>query len=141
MIDRAKIGIDTFREGYNCSQSVLVAFEDVVSLSKEQLLDIGVALGGGFARTRNLCGAVNAMGIIYGLVKKVDKAQAYKEMQAPIEAFKKRFSSINCSEILKGVEVTSGFIPEDRTEKYYATRPCEFVVEYSIKLIQNLLNC
>ena len=70
MIDRAKLGVNAFRQGYNCSQSVLVAFEDIVSLNREQLLSIGASLGGGFARTRNLCGAVNAMGIIYGLVKK-----------------------------------------------------------------------
>lgn len=139
MIDRAKIGIDTFRQGYNCCQAVLVAFEDMVDIDKELLLNIGSALGGGFARTRNLCGAVNAMGIVYGLVKKTDKVQAYKELQLPIEEFKQKFSSINCSEILKGVEVTSGFVPEERTPKYYATRPCEFVVEHCIRVIEKYL--
>jgi len=135
MSNRAKIGVEAFREGYNCSQSVLVAFEDLISLNKQQLLDIGSALGGGFARTRNLCGAVNAMGIIFGLIRKVDKAEAYKEMQPLINDFTNKFSSINCKEILKGVEVTSGFVPEQRTENYYATRPCEFVVEYCINLL------
>jgi len=139
MIDRAKLGINAFRQGYNCSQSVLVAFEDIVSLNKEQLLSIGASLGGGFARTRNLCGAVNAMGIIYGLVKKVDKAVAYKDMQEPINEFISVFSSINCKDILKGVEVTKGFVPEERTKKYYATRPCEYVVEFCIRTIEKYL--
>ncbi len=135
MIDRAKKGVDCFREGYNCCQAVLIAYEDLIGLPKDLLLNIGTALGGGFSRTRNLCGAVNAMGIVYGLIKKVDKKQAYAEMKAPLEEFSSIYKSINCKDILKGVPVTEGVIPEERTEKYYATRPCEKVVEDAIKII------
>lgn len=139
MIDRAKKGVDLFREGYNCCQAVLGAFEDLVNLPKETLLNIGSALGGGFGRTRNLCGAVNAMGIVYGLIKKVDKKQAYADMKTPIDEFCSIYGSVNCKEILKGVPVTAGVVPEERTEKYYATRPCERVVEDAIKIISKLV--
>ena len=139
MSQRAKIGVDNFRQGFNCAQSVLLAFEDLVNIDKNTLLNIGVALGGGFARTRNLCGAVNAMGIVYGLVVKPDKAKAYAEMQDPINEIKSIFGSINCCEMLKGVSVTSGFVPQERTETYYATRPCEKVVEKSILALEKIL--
>ena len=136
---RVKKGVDCFRQSYNCCQAVLVAFEDVLGLSRDVLLDIGSGLGGGFARTRNLCGAVNAMGIVYGLIKKTDKKQAYIELQTPIDKFTKLYGSINCKEILKGVPVTDGAVPEERTAKYYAVRPCERVVEDAIRLISEIL--
>ncbi len=139
MKDRVIKGVNCFRKGYNCCQAVLVAFEDLVSLPEEILLNIGSALGGGFARTRNLCGAVNAMGIVYGLVKKVDKKQSYAEMKPIIENFTSIYKSINCGEILKGVPVTDGVVPEERTEKYYAVRPCEKIVEDAIKIVLKYL--
>lgn len=136
---RVKKGVDCFRQSYNCCQAVLVAFEDLINLPKEVLYNIGAGLGGGFARTRNLCGAVNAMGIVYGLIKKTDKKQAYADLQIPIDRFIQKYKSINCRDILKGVTVTDGCVPEERTEQYYATRPCERVIEDAIKLISELL--
>jgi len=72
MNERVKIAVDSFRNGYNCAQSVLVAFSDLTGFKSEDLLAMGSALGGGFCRTRNLCGAVNAVGILYGLITKTD---------------------------------------------------------------------
>lgn len=137
--DRVKKGVDCFRQSYNCCQAVLVAFEDEIPLSRDVLLNIGRGLGGGFARTRNLCGAVNAMGIVYGLIIKSDKKQAYADLQIPIEEFTQKYSSINCKDILKGVPITKGVVPEERTERYYATRPCERVVEDAIRIISKLV--
>lgn len=142
MNERVKIAVDSFRNGYNCAQSVLVAFSDLTGFKSEDLLNMGSALGGGFCRTRNLCGAVNAVGILYGLITKTDdKAKAYGEMQTMIANFLMKYGSLNCGDLLKGVSVTKGCVPQERTEQYYAERPCERIIEDCVKILQEYLKC
>ena len=139
-MSRIEKAVDYFKMGYNCSQAVLLAFEDDINLPQETLLKIGASLGGGFARTRNLCGAVNGMGIVYGLLTNTtDKAIAYKEMQDLISDFTDVFKDINCNQLLKNVEVTPGFIPEERTDDYYKKRPCAKVVAYCVAILEKRL--
>ena len=139
-MSRIDKGVDYFKSGYNCAQAVLLAFEDDINLPQETLLKIGSSLGGGFARTRNLCGAVNGMGIVYGLLSNTtDKAIAYQEMQDLINDFKSIFKDINCNQLLKNVEVTTGFIPEERTDEYYKKRPCAKVVACCVAILEKRL--
>lgn len=60
---------DNFRKGYNCCQSVLLTFQDILQLNEQTILKIGSGLGGGLARMREVCGCVSAMGIIAGFIK------------------------------------------------------------------------
>ena len=139
-MNRIEKGVDYFKMGYNCAQAVLLAFEDDLNLPQETLLKIGAGLGAGFARTRNLCGAVNGMGIVYGLLTNTtDKAKAYQEMQDLISDFTSIFKDINCGQLLKNVEVTPGFIPQERTDDYYKTRPCAKVVACCIGILEKRL--
>ncbi len=141
-MDRITKAVDLFKNGYNCAQSVLGAFSDVTNLNEDILLSMGSSLGGGYARTRNLCGAVNAMGIIYGLATSCkDKSIAYGEMQSIISSFLGTYNTVNCSELLKGVKVTKGFVPQERTTKYYESRPCLKIIEDCVKLLQEKLKC
>lgn len=141
-MNRTTKAVECFKKGFNCAQSVLVAFSDVVNLSDDMLLEMGSALGGGYARTRNLCGAVNAMGIIYGLATSCkDKAKAYDEMQDVIDKFLEAYKNVNCAELLKGIRLTKGVIPQERTDEYYQQRPCLKIVEDCVKLLEEKMRC
>ena len=45
-----------FREGYNCSQSVFLAFSDIYGLDEELALRIASSFGAGMGRMREVCG-------------------------------------------------------------------------------------
>lgn len=145
-MDRKQKAYDLFFEGYNCAQAVVGAFDDVLKIDKEKLLNIAIAFGGGFARTRNICGAVSAMGIVVGLFrvnKKMDandKAGVYKDVQNMIEEFKEKNSSENCAVLLKDINnITQGYVPQVRDTSYYETRPCIKFVLDAVEILDKYL--
>lgn len=145
-MDRKQKAYDLFFEGYNCAQAVVGAFDDVLKIDKEKLLNLSIAFGGGFARTRNICGAVSAMGIVVGLFRAnkkmdaTDKAGVYKDVQAMIEEFKEKNSSDNCGILLKDIDnITQGYIPQVRDNTYYETRPCIKFVLDAVEILDKYL--
>ena len=50
-----------FQQGYNCAQSVAVAFAPEMGLSEETAARLASAFGGGMGRMREVCGAVSGM--------------------------------------------------------------------------------
>ena len=60
---------NNFREGYNCAQSVLLAFANQVGLKEDEALKLASSFGGGMGRLREVCGAVSAMFMIAGILK------------------------------------------------------------------------
>ena len=51
-----------FREGYNCAQSVLLAFGDLTGLEEDMAAKLASSFGGGLGRMREVCGAVSGAG-------------------------------------------------------------------------------
>jgi len=136
-MNRKQKAYDLFFEGYNCAQAVAAAYDDVLGLDKKYLLNAAIAFGGGFARTRNLCGAISGMGLVVGLYRAkgksdvTDKAGAYKDVQELVEEFKERNAYENCGDLLKDIKnITEGYVPQIRDNAYYSTRPCiKFVLD------------
>ena len=130
MGERAAKAKEYFQSGYNCAQSVLMAFSDMISLSEQQIRDISAPFGAGMGRMREVCGTVSGMFMAAGLIlgKDTDTAQGKNAMYAVTQdlanEFKKRNGSIICRELLAGVPTTSGTNAEPRTPEYYKKRPC-----------------
>lgn len=128
---RAEKAKNNFFEGYNCTQAVVLAFEDILPVEKEMLAKIASPFGGGMSRLREVCGAVSGMLIVEGLLlgysspKDTDKKiQLYAKVRNLAGAYSEKNGSIVCRELLSGVPHTSGGIPEARTAEYYKKRPC-----------------
>ncbi len=144
--DRKQLAYDYFKQGYNCAQSVVMSFADILPLDKETLEKVSIAFGGGFGRTRNLCGAVSAMGIVTGLLSDANaeisqgKKDMYKTIQDLVAKFKERNGTENCGELLKNVKnLTEGYVPQVRDEEYYSTRPCAKFVLDSVEILEKEL--
>lgn len=78
--------------GYNCAQSVLMAFGDITGLSDSEAARICNALGSGVAATGEICGVPNAMAITIGLIhtdNPTEKVASAKEARQLIETFAK----------------------------------------------------
>lgn len=144
--ERGEIAARNFLEGYNCSSSVAMAFADLTPLSKEEVRRAAHAFGGGFGRTRGMCGALAACGIILGLTADEmgdiheDKTELYKKVQEIYSQFEDVFGTVNCARLLENVSsVTGGFAPQQRDAKYYADRPCLKIVRKTAELLQEYL--
>lgn len=135
--ERRQLAYDNFKKGYNCCQSVVLAFADVLPLDAATLEKLTVGFGAGFGRTRNLCGAVSAYGFVVGLVHDkqetvaADKTDVYGQLTELDNKFKELNGSDICRELLKNVkDLTAGYVPQVRDEEYYKVRPCaKFVID------------
>lgn len=136
-MDRKQLAHDYFKEGYNCCQAVVLAFSDILPLEFNQLKAVSSAFGGGFARTRNLCGAVSAIGMVLGLMHEAnpdiatDKLDVYKCVRELTDKFETENTSLLCGELLQNIpNITSNYVPSERTKEYYQKRPCvKFVMD------------
>ena len=144
-----------FEEGYNCSQSVFLAFADRYGFSQELAARMSASFGGGVGRLREVCGAVSGMALVCGLecgategADQEGKAANYEQMQALAARFQERNGSLICRELL-GIEKQSqtdektggmgNHQPQARTAAYYATRPCKEIVGAAAELLEDWL--
>lgn len=128
----AKRAGELFEEGYNCSQSVVLAFADKLCLDQKTLAKISASFGGGMGRLREVCGTVTGMfviaGILYGYESPEDyegKKEHYARVQLLAEEFKLQSGSIICRDLLGLGAGKDSPIPEKRTKEYYEKRPCK----------------
>ena len=55
-----------FEEGYNCAQSVFLAFSDLHGMDTHTAAALSSSFGGGMGRLREVCGAVSGMFLVAG---------------------------------------------------------------------------
>ena len=147
---RVRKAVDLFLAGYNCSQSVVVAFADMYGIDEETAKRLSAGFGGGVGRMRMMCGAISGLVILIGLEEgqvsgddKKGKAGCYAVVQKLIAKSKEENGSIICAEILKnkGCKVeTNSFIPAERNEHYYSSRPCARSVESAARIFAEYLH-
>ena len=107
VLDKGEQAKAFFKEGYNCSQAVALAFCDEIGIERRKLLRMVSSFGGGMGRLREVCGAVSGMffvaGALYGYDDPKD-TQAKKEHYARIQELAAQFQvetgSIVCRELL-----------------------------------------
>ena len=127
----SEIAMGYFKKGYNCSQSVFMAFCDIYEIDADTALKISSSFGAGMGRLREVCGAVTGMfmvaGMIYGYTDPKDhtsKTEHYKRIQYLAKEFEAKNNSFICRELL-GLDVGKDSpVPELRTVEYYKKRPC-----------------
>ena len=144
MIDHKTYAAELFNQGYNCSQSVMVAFSDVTGLSKDYAARLASPYGGGMGRMREVCGAVSGMlmvtGLLYGYSDPKDmqsKRELYTLEQELAGKFKAVTGSIVCRELLKNP--SSDPNPSPRTEEYYRLRPCARMVYLASEILDDYI--
>ena len=136
-----------FLSGYNCTQSVVGAFEEVTGLPKELAMRLASPFGGGMGRLREVCGTFSGMVLVLGCLTGYDRAGDYdskKELYARVQELEKRFreknNTIICRELLglSGTKFSS--VPEKRTDEYYKKRPCPDLAAFAADILSDYLN-
>lgn len=65
--ERIEKAAELFKSGFNCSQSVVLAFADMYGFTQEQAARMAASFGGGIGRMRQTCGAACGMFLLAGL--------------------------------------------------------------------------
>lgn len=142
----AQKAMNLFKEGYNCSQAVFLAFEDQHHMEKETAARLTSSFGGGLGRLREVCGAVSGMAMVAGTLYGYDSPTAHEakaEHYARIQELAQKFSEVNgsivCKELLGLNQKGGSPIPEKRTEEYYKKRPCVELVGMAAAIMEQYI--
>lgn len=146
MINHSQRAMELFKQGYNCSQSVVAAFSEELGLDTETALKLSSSFGGGMGRLREVCGAVSGMfmvaGLKYGYTDPKDKeakAAHYQLIQELAARFREENRSIVCRELLGLKEGPDSPIPAPRTQEYYKKRPCVELVGCAAGILEDTM--
>ena len=147
-MNHAERARENFLKGYNCAQSVAIAFAAEMGKSEEEVARLASSFGGGMGKLREVCGAVSGALLVYGALRGYSdptdgeaKKRQYAQVQDFAARFKAEHETIICRELLKNIalkkENTSE--PEARTPEYYRTRPCARFVETAARILEDML--
>ena len=147
--ERRKMAMDYFLQGYNCSQSVLLTFSDVIEADPKMLKIITSGFGGGMGRLREVCGAFSGIVMMAGFISPACNPEIKEERTknyALVQHFAERFrtengGSVVCRDLLGLSKSTSTESPEpsDRTAEYYKKRPCPDIIGNAAKVVAEYL--
>ncbi len=138
--ERAARAKEYFNQGYNCAQSVALAYADITNLDEEMVAKITASFGGGLGRLREVCGAVSGMAFLASFISpcpSADDAEAKKANYALVQEFAEQFrqqnGSIVCRSLLGLDRPKDEPTPSPRTAEYYKKRPCsEYVYDAAL---------
>lgn len=125
-----------FREGYNCSQAVFMAYAELYGIERNTATSLATSFGGGCGRLREMCGAVSGMFMVLGLhypfgnpKDKAAKDLNYEAVQRTAKEFKAVLGSYICADLPKLRRGPQNPESAERTTAYYNSRPCVQCVE------------
>lgn len=143
MSEKSEKAKELFKQGYNCSQSVLGVFCEDLGMDLDTAMKISCSFGGGMGRMREVCGTVSGMfmaaGLAFSTTEPSAKVEQYKIVQELANRFREKNGSIICRELLEGIESSTSPVPSERTEKYYKKRPCIDLVADSVEILEQYI--
>jgi C_GCAxxG_C_C family probable redox protein len=140
---KSEQAVQLFRNGFNCSQSVLAVFCEKYGLSSELALKAACGFGGGM-RCGEICGAVSGavlvIGLKYGQYSADDqesKKTCYSETVKFTSLFKETNGSIICHDLL-GCDISTEKGMKEAQSKGLFTTTCIDMVVSAVNLLESL---
>ncbi|MCF8362672.1 MAG: C-GCAxxG-C-C family protein [Prolixibacteraceae bacterium] len=134
-----------FANNFSCSQSVFAAFAPGLGLSVDNSLKVACAFGAGMGRQQLTCGAVTgalmALGMKYG--KGINdsnekKEQTFAKTKTFIGKFIEEHGSINCRELLDGLDMNNPADMERIQSEELTKRRCPIYVYTATQIVEEL---
>ena len=148
--ERVERACGYFKEGYNCAQAVVMAYDDIMGMGVEKLAKLTAPFGGGMGRMREVCGTVCGMTMLAGAIQPSsdpknleERKYNYALVQHFAEQFRKENGDIVCRRLLglePMVERNETAMPSERTPEYYKKRPCSEYVGCAARIVGEHLN-
>ena len=144
-MNKSELAVLKFKDGYNCSQSVLVTFAEELQLDRNVALKIANGFGGGMGRTQEVCGAVSGgimvLGLLFGRGENEGKEKQeflYSKVQELINEFTKIESTVNCKDLLSGCNLLTESGQKQFKEKLLIDR-CYSYVKLVCEIIKKMI--
>ena len=147
--ERVALARQYFESGYNCAQAVVMAYNDVMSLTTDDAAKIAAPFGGGMGRLREVCGTVSAMTMLAGAISPSfdpknmeERKNNYALVQHFAAQFREENGDIVCRRLLglePRVEQAETPMPSERTAEYYRKRPCVEYVASAARIVGEYL--
>ena len=143
---RKEQAINYFKEGYNCTQAVVLAFQDVLKIDAKELCKIASPFGGGISRMRETCGAVSGIVLVLGNLIGYDtpelgekKHELYKKTQELLKIFENRYGSLTCRVLLNLTNKHDDPKPSPRDHSFFEKRPCPELIGGAAEILNDYL--
>lgn len=137
-VDRAEA---LFREGFACSQAVLMAFAPALGMDRQQAALVASAFGGGIARHGWTCGAITgalmAIGLHAGHTSAEDTAtkdHLYARAQALAARFAERHGATTCRQLV-GADMIDPIERQAASDRGVFTTLCPQLVRTAASLV------
>lgn len=146
--DHSKLAGELFAQGYNCAQSVLLAFEDITGLDRETAARVASSFGGGIGGSGEVCGALTgalmALGLVVGNTDPADKAAKEFHRRRSFDfavLFEAEQGSLRCWELLAlpEPEAGAGLTQINKALSKLDESPCPKLVMSAARLLDEFL--
>ena len=146
-MDRCEQALAYHQGGYNCAQSVALAFAEDTGVSRETLLAIVGGMGGGVGGSHEeLCGAISGGTRVLGMMapfadpeRTADRRRLYGYVKEFRKRFTERFNGLSqCGSLLRSrVEATEELTPA--AFRLGAKKHCDIMVVTAVEIVEQML--
>ena len=144
-MNKVESAVFAFNNGFNCCQSVLLAYCQEFGLNSQVASRLSTGFGGGMGRMAGVCGAVTGafmvLGLKYGKMRAEDnepKQKTYKLVREFAEKFKARNDSIACKDIL-GYDIRTPQGLRTAREEALFSKLCPKFVQDAAEILEEML--
>lgn len=142
MIENA---VTNFGQGFNCAQSVCMAYAQQFGVDQETAARMAAGFGGGMGRLAGTCGAVSGavmiLGLKHGAIKADDKQAketTYAQVREFVQQFTNRAGSTVCKDLLECDISTPDGLAQAQAQKLFSTR-CTELVRTAAEVLEGML--
>jgi len=144
-MNRSEQALSLFTNGYNCAQSVLIAFASEAEIDAKMAFRIASGLGGGVGQSKNICGAINAGAIVLGMkfgryeyTDKNAKDNVAKLIGKFVSECRKELGSSNCFDLLN-IDSDNAVIEKETTNSDRLSNVCNNAVSKTAEILEKFL--
>ncbi|MFO7573799.1 MAG: C-GCAxxG-C-C family protein, partial [Bacteroidales bacterium] len=142
--DRAALALEAFNNKYNCAQSVLMAWPELIAPDRSLALRQACGFGGGMGRLQGTCGTVTGSYMVIGLSigAELPDDLIKDEIAALVREFTERFLELNPSTIcrdLTGVDLNTGEGREAAKQPAIKVNVCSKCVADAVSILEDIL--
>lgn len=144
-MEKAKVAVDVFEEGFNCAQAVVAAFVAQTGVAEQTAYRIACGFGAGMGRRQETCGAVTGgimvLGMVYGRDigrTDIDKENTYQMVNDFMDEFEKRHATTECR-VLLGCDLTTEEGKRQYTDTHLHSAVCVQCVRDAVAILDGML--
>ncbi len=142
---RSEKALQLYSNGFNCAQSVIASFADILDVSEETAIRMASGFGGGMGRMQETCGAATGAFMVIGYLRgkfKEGDDESNDRTNKLIQEFSRRFThehgSVNCKALIKfDINSEEGMVEAKEADVF--NKKCTHFVKTSVELLEEII--